>query len=228
MATRHKEIAAMTAHVAAAVTFGNPSGHDAAPHITGFDLAGQEKDNDPILFQDIFLPLHHHFMNITIHAGEMAEDDKIWQAIYLLHARRIGHGLKLINNRKMMGYVRDHAIAIEMCPSSNIQTNGFRRFDCTEEGETYPLKHYLDFSLPVTINTDNRGISATTLSNEYLEAARMTKGGLSRWEILRLVKNGFKSAFLPKDEKDRLLKRIDEEVFLLVLNDFFPERMNNE
>ncbi|MBA3008078.1 MAG: hypothetical protein KJ900_17510 [Proteobacteria bacterium] len=226
MATRHKETAAMTAHVAAAVTFGNPSGHDAAPHITGFDLAGQEKDNDPILFQDIFLPLHHHFMNITIHAGEMAEDDKIWQAIYLLHARRIGHGLKLINNKKMMGYVRDHSIAIEMCPSSNIQTNGFRRFDRVEEGDTYPLKHYLDYSLTVTINTDNRGISATTLSNEYLEAARMTEGGLSRWEILRLVKNGFKAAFLPKDEKDRLLKRIDEEIFSLVLDDFFPEEQS--
>ncbi|MBV5329733.1 MAG: hypothetical protein JZU65_19255 [Chlorobium sp.] len=228
MATRHKETAAMTAHVAAAVTFGNPSGHDAAPHITGFDLAGQEEGNDPAQFQNIFMPLHHHFINITIHAGEMAEDDKIWQAIYLLHARRIGHGLKLINNRKMMGYVRDHSIAIEMCPSSNIQTNGFRRFDRMEKGDTYPLKEYLDFSLTVTINTDNRGISATTLSNEYLEAARMTEGGLSRWELLRLVKNGFKAAFLPKDEKDRLLKRIDEEVFTLILNDFFPERKNDE
>ena len=80
----------MAAHVAAAVTFGNPSGHGDAPRITGFDLAGQEKDNDPILFQELFMPLHHHFMNITIHAGEMEEDDKIWQAIYLLHARRIG------------------------------------------------------------------------------------------------------------------------------------------
>ena len=172
------------------------------------------------------MPLHHHFMNITIHAGEMEEDDKIWQAIYLLHARRIGHGLKLINNPKMMGYVRDHSIAIEMCPSSNIQTNGFRRFDHSEAGDTYPLKQYLDSGLTVTINTDNRGISATTLSNEYLEAARMTEGGLSRWEILRLVKNGFKASFLPKDEKDRLLKRIDEEIFSLVLDDFFPEEQS--
>lgn len=216
----------MAAHVAAAVTFGNPGGNGDIPHITGFDLAGQEEGNDPARFQDIFLPLHHHFMNITIHAGEMAEDDKIWQAIYLLHARRIGHGLKLINNHKMMGYVRDHSIAIEMCPTSNLQTNSYRRFDRNEVGDEYPLKKYLEFGLPVTINTDNRGISATTLSNEYLQAARLTSGGLSRWDILRIIRHGFKAAFLPKNEKDRLLKQIDEKIFSLILDDFFPENFS--
>jgi adenosine deaminase len=224
MATRHKEKAAMAAQVAAAVTFGRPSGRADGPRITGFDLAGQEQDNDPIQFQELFMPLHHHFMNITIHAGEMAEDDKIWQALYLLHAKRIGHGLKLVNNERMMGYVRDYGIAIEMCPSSNIQTNGFRYGDTpSKQGASYPLKQYLDFGLAVTINTDNRGISRTTMSNEYLEAARLTEGGLSRWEILRLVKNSFKAAFLPKDKKDTLLKKIDTEIFNLILDDFFPE-----
>lgn len=256
MATRHKEHAAMEAHVAAAVTFGRPGGGQ-GPRITGFDLAGQEEGYDPGRFQEVFLPLHHHFMNITIHAGEMAEDDKIWQAIYQLHARRIGHGLKLVNNPRMMNYIRDYGIAIEMCPSSNRQTNGYlyqdnrvvaksaasraAADDCDMESpdgvdlnaetidsdacmpDIYPLGCYLQKGLAVTINTDNRGISATTMSNEYLEAARLTPGGLSRWEILRLIKNGFKAAFLPKDEKDDLLRKIDLEVFRLVLNDFFPE-----
>ena len=223
MATRHKAKAAMAAHVAAAVTFGRP-GEGKGPRISGFDLAGQEEGNDPMLFQEIFMPLHHHFMNITIHAGEMAEEDKIWQALYLLHAKRIGHGLKLIQNERMMGYVRDYGISIEMCPSSNIQTNGFRYAGDTDNREhLYPLKQYLDFGLAVTVNTDNRGISRTTLSNEYLEAARLSPGGLSRWEILRLIKNSFKAAFLPKDEKDRLLKRVDSDIFSLILDDFFPE-----
>jgi adenosine deaminase len=222
MATRHKDRAAMVAHVAAAVTFSQPVSGD-GPRITGFDLAGQEEGNDPARFHDIFMPLHHHFINITIHAGEMEQDDKIWEAIYLLHARRIGHGLKLINNSKMMGYVRDYGIAIEMCPSSNRQTNSFKYF-YTQDGQSneYPLKKYLDHGIPVCINTDNRGISDTTLSNEYLQAARMTEGGLSRWEVLRLIKNGFKAAFLPKDEKDGLLKKIDEEVFRLMLDEFLP------
>ncbi|MFZ5764067.1 MAG: hypothetical protein ACOY4H_00555 [Thermodesulfobacteriota bacterium] len=223
MATRHKEKAAMDAHVAAAVIFGRPDGATGTPRITGFDLAGQEKDNDPMLFQESFMPLHRHFINITIHAGEMEEDDRIWQALYLLHAKRIGHGLKLINNEKMMGYVRDYGIAIEMCPSSNVQTNRFLCFDGSDEtGDVYPLKAYFDKGLTVTVNTDNRGISRTTLSEEYLHAARLTEGGLSRWEILRLAKNSFKAAFLPKDEKDRLLKEIDDAVFALLLDDFFP------
>jgi len=224
MATRHKAKAAMSAHVAAAVTFGQPGdGH--GPRVTGFDLAGQEEGNDPVAFQDIFLPLHQHFLNITIHAGEMADDDKIWQAIYLLHARRIGHGLKLVNNPKMMGYVRDHGIAIEMCPSSNRQTNLFRDFAAGQsEGDSYPLRQYLEKGLAVTVNTDNRGISRTTMTDEYLTAARLTKGGLTRWEILRLVKNSFKAAFLPKDEKDRLLKETDKIIFDRILDEYLPEK----
>jgi len=220
MATRHKEQAAMDAHVTAAILYSG-SVMKNGPRVTGFDLAGQEEGNEPARFQDIFKPLHRHFINITIHAGEMAEEDKIWQALYHLHAKRIGHGLKLIDNQKMMGYVRDHGIAIEMCPSSNRQTMGFRRFDREEQGETYPLKHYLDHGIIVTVNTDNPGISRTNLSREYLEAARLTPDGLSKWDILRLVRNGFRAIFLPKDEKDALLKEIDREVYGLILDDFF-------
>ncbi len=222
MATRHKSKAAMAAHVAAAVSYGQP-GSGTGPRITGFDLAGQEDDNDPVQFKEIFMPLHYHFMNITIHAGEMAAEDKIWQALYDLHARRVGHGLKLIHNRKMMDYVRDYKIAIEMCPSSNIQTNKFRSYGRDKEGGVYPLQEYMQHGITVTINTDNRGISDTTMSNEYLEAARLTEGGLSKWEILRLVKNGFKAAFLPKDEKDRLIKEIDDRVFHLILDEYCPK-----
>jgi adenosine deaminase len=222
MATRHKERDAMINHVEAAVAHGQP-GSGNGPRITGFDLAGQEEDNDPARFKDIFMPLHQQFMNITIHAGEMAADDKIWQALYDLHAKRVGHGLKLINNAKMMNYVRDYGIAIEMCPSSNIQTNDFRRHGREHIGDEYPLKEYMNKGIVVTINTDNRGISDTTLAKEYLEAARLSAGGLSRWEILRLIKNGFKAAFLPKDEKDALIKQIDDEFFTLILDDFYPE-----
>lgn len=222
MATRHKEQAAMSAHVAAAVVFGQPC-DNTGPRITGFDLAGEEEGNDPVKFKELFLPLHQHFINITIHAGEMVEDDKIWQAIYLLHARRIGHALKLINNPKMMGYVRDHNIAIEMCPTSNIQTNDFRQFndETTQDQDIYPLAEYMENGMVVTLNTDNRGISQTTLSEEFLRAGQLTQGGLSRWQVLRLIKNSFKAAFLPKNAKDRLLKEIDEQVFSLLLDDLF-------
>ena len=216
MATRHKDEAEMRANVEAAV---RAVDHPGPCRVTGFDLAGQEENNPPEKFTGIFEPLHKKFINVTIHAGEMDTEEKIWQAMYRLHAKRIGHGLKMEENKKMMDYVRDWTIAVEMCPSSNRQTNGYRFFDRSEDGGKYPLKKYLDHGLQVTVNTDNLGISKTTASRELLTAARMTAGGLSLWDILRIVRNGFKAAFLPKDEKDRLLKEVDQRIFELLLEE---------
>ena len=224
MATRHKSRMAMAAHVAAAVTHfvSSMDFDDMKPGIVGFDLAGQEEGYDPVKFQEDFLPLHRSFVNITIHAGEMADDDRIWQALYLLHAKRIGHGLKLINNTKMMDFVRDHALCVEMCPSSNWQTNSFRCFDMEDKAsDIYPLADYLAHGITVTVNTDNRFISDTTMSDELLMAARMTKGGISLYDIIKIIRNSFQAAFLPKDVKDALLKRIDDEVFEILKNHYF-------
>lgn len=223
----------MASHVAAAILY-SQMGKAGAPRVAGFDLAGQEQDYDPTLFQDEFMPLHRHFMNITIHAGEMTDEEKIWQAIYLLHAKRIGHGLKLVDNPQMMAFIRDHGLSLEMCPSSNHQTNSFATFPKTKQQQNlYPLHQYLHHGIEVTINTDNRFISNTTMSNEYWQAAAMSPGGLSKWQILKLLRSSFQSAFLPKDSKDKLLKEIDDEIFTLVLQGYFgrqalgKQRMEN-
>ncbi len=218
MATRHKDEEEMKRHVDAATkAWKHRNGRKS--QVVGFDLAGQEKDYNPENFKEIFQPLHDKFMNITIHAGEMAEEKKIRQALYELHAKRIGHGLKLIDNRAMMNYVRDWGIAIEMCPSSNRQTNGFRLNDEDNGRPEYPLKEYLKHGIQVTVNTDNPGISNTRPSQELWMAARLTPDGLSRWDILRLVRNGFKAVFLPRDKKDELLKEVDQQIFELLLKE---------
>ncbi len=121
-----------------------------------------------------------------------------------------------------MGYVRDYGIGIELCPSSNIQTNSFCNYGIGEtRGDVYPLKKYLDTGINVTVNTDNPGISQTTLSKELLLAGQLTAGGLSRWDILQLCKNALRAVFLPKDEKDELLKAADKAVYELVLDEYF-------
>jgi adenosine deaminase len=223
MATRHKSRDELADHVDAAVLYSQTSQTRGA-RVVGFDLAGQEEEYDPAIFQDDFMPLHRHFLNITIHAGEMADEDKIWQALYLLHAKRIGHGLKLRDNRKMMDFVRDHGLALEMCPSSNYQTNEFLFFPEKKQNQNkiYPLTDYLAHGIEVTINTDNRFISHTTMSGEYWQAAAMSQGGLSKWQILKLLRSSFQASFLPKDEKDILLKKIDDEIFSLLSADYFP------
>ena len=99
-----------------------------------------------------------------------------------------------------------------MCPTSNDQVVGIdapgeRRF-----GRIYPLKDYLKPGLLVTIDTDNPGISGTSLSAEYLKAALMSDGGLRLWDVLRLVRQGFAAAFLSYHEGQEMLVRIDGEV----------------
>ena len=223
MATRHRPLDAMSRHVDLTLRF---TGIEGGPRVVGFDLAGEERAGELTRFEKQLLPLHKACVNVTIHAGEMATEQEIWDAIYLLHARRLGHGLRLVENGRMMDFVRDHNITVEMCPSSNRQTNGFKDFlqnGADEEGNTYPLAKYLSHGIMVTVNTDNRFISDTTLSREFLMAARLTKGGLTKGQVLKLVKNGFKGAFLPKDEKDKLLKAVDKEIFDILLDDMFPK-----
>jgi adenosine deaminase len=189
--------------------------------VCGFDLAGSETGFDIQELKEKLSPIYENFIPVTIHAGEMEESKKIWQALYTFHALRIGHGLKLINNKTMMQYIRDAQISIEMCPSSNMQTNLFRDWTneshINEQYEAYPLKTYMENDITVTINTDNRGISRTTLSEEYLNAANLTENGLSIMEILYLIRNGFRSCFLPIDEKNRLLGDADKLLFDLIM-----------
>lgn len=227
MATRHKDIEFLKRHVNLAISFTTQRSDDkiSMSRVCGFDLAGEEEFRDFAEFRGYLKPLNDNFIQITIHAGEVGEDVRIRDAIYELNARRIGHGLKLVRNPAMMDYARDTGISVEMCPTSNSQTNSYVDFskynsaaDSQELSKHYPLKAYLQHGIDVTINTDNRGISRTTLSQEYLKAAQITDGGLSQWEVLQIIKNGFKAAFLPLDEKNRLIREIDREVFRIVLD----------
>ena len=233
MATRHKDRASIVKHISTAITYcrglirasWEKKGDNVnLPQVSGVDLAGKEEGFEPALFSDLFQPLHYHFIKITIHAGETAESKNIWEALFLLHAKRIGHGLKLFKDQEMMDYLRDFNISLEMCPTSNAQVNNFRDYSKKEgEGEEYPLKIYLDKQISVSINTDNRGISATTLSREFLKAAQLTNGGLSKWEILQMLKNGIDSSFLPLDQKKELALKARKQIIELLLKEYLGD-----
>ncbi len=198
-------------------------GNRYADLLLGFDLAGNENVKSPSQLREAFLPVMDKCMNITIHAGETAPADSIWQAVYSLNAERIGHGLKLNENPNLKKKFLDRGIAIEMCPSSNFQIKGFRDNyypQQTEQFEQYPLKDYLDYGLKVTVNTDNMGISRTSLSNEYLKAARLSKKGLSIMDILQLVKNGFNTSFASFETKKRLIIDSEKEILNILGTEF--------
>lgn len=182
-------------------------------YFRGFDLAGNERAAAARDMRDNFLNAMRDCQNITIHAGETDSVESIWEAVYYLNAERIGHGLTLIDNTDLMDKFLERSIGIEMCPSSNFQIVGFRDNYLPDETfslNDYPLKQYLDKELKVSINTDDPGISLTNITNEYLKAARMSEGGLSKWQILQLICNGFRTAFYPYQQKKEMIHEAEQ------------------
>ncbi len=182
--------------------------------VVGLDLAGDEQVGNPDSLKRLYEPAFEACLPITIHAGETEPADKIWEAAYNFHADRIGHGLSLVDNQALASHFRDRNICLEMCPTSNMEVIGFH------DSASYPLKELWDIGLPLTICTDNPGISRTTLTAEYLEASRLTSGGLSFWDALAMMKQAFSHAFLPAGERERLIKQADKIIYQQMLTRF--------
>ena len=127
-----------------------------------------------------------------------------WGSALAVHLGRIGHGVRLRENGDLLNYLNDHRIPLEMCPSSNAQTGS------VTDLRSHPLKFYFDFGLRVTVNTDNRLITDTTSTKELWIAHR--EMGFTLEDLVTLVVQGFKSAFLPFREKSDLLKQVNHEI----------------
>ena len=172
--------------------------------VVGWDLAGAE-DNFPAKDHiDAFQLILNNNVNCTAHAGEAHGPPSIAQAIHYCGAHRIGHGVRLREDGDLLNYVNDHRIALETCPSSNVQTRA------VESLKAHPLKFYMDLGIRVTVNTDNRLITNTTVTRELLLMAQTF--GLTFDDIRTLVINGFKSAFIPFHEKAELLRQVNREI----------------
>lgn len=172
--------------------------------IVGFDLAGAEENFPAKDHKEAFFLIVSNNINTTVHAGEAYGPESIHQALHYISANRIGHGTRLREDGDLLNYVNDHRIPLEICVSSNVQTKSVKSF------ENHPLKFYFDYGLRVTLNTDNRLISGTDLTSEYLLAAE--RFNFTPDEIKYLIINGFKSAFLPLNEKVKMIHRVSDEL----------------
>ncbi|MFZ5895894.1 MAG: adenosine deaminase [Myxococcota bacterium] len=172
--------------------------------VVGFDLAGAEADFPAKHHRAAFQLVRDNNINCTIHAGEAYGPESIAQAIHVCGAHRIGHGCRLRENGDLLHYLNDHRIPLECCPSSNVQTGAVRDL------RTHPLKLYFDLGLRVTINTDNRLITDTTVSKElYLVHSEL---GVPFSDIKSMIVAGFKSSFQPFHEKQALLRKVTQEL----------------
>ncbi len=179
--------------------------------VGGFDIAGAEAGFPPTRFLDAFEYLRRENAHFTIHAGEAFGLPSIWEAIQWCGADRLGHGVRIVDDvthddegRTQLGllaaYVRDRRIPLEMCPTSNIQTGA------AESVAAHPITMLKDLRFRVTVNTDNRLMSGTSMSREMqllVDDAGWTLEDL-RWATI----NAMKSAFLPFDERLALIDHV--------------------
>jgi adenosine deaminase len=183
--------------------------------VLAFDLAGQEKDYPAKAHRAAFELILKNNINSTVHAGEAFGPASISQALHHCGAHRIGHGTLLGEDQDLLRYVNDHRIPLEVCLSSNVQTRSVPTL------KEHPFYDYFKKGLRVTLNTDNRLISATTASQELALAVRTFR--LSPYEVKRIIINGFKSAFLPYAQKARMLRTVNLEIDRIFMEEYPDE-----
>ena len=182
--------------------------------VLAFDLAGQERDYPAKAHREAFQLILKNNVNSTVHAGEAFGPASISQALHYCGAHRIGHGTRLREDPDLLAYVNDHRIPLEVCLSSNVQTRAVSTL------RAHPFHSYFKQGLRVTLNTDSRLVSGTTLSQEIALAVRTFR--LSPYELKRIIINGFKSSFLPYARKARLLREVNLEIDRIFMEEF-PE-----
>ncbi len=171
--------------------------------VVGFDLAGSEENFPAKEHKEAFYQIRNNNINSTIHAGESFGPESIHQAIHYCGANRIGHGTKLKEDINLMQYVNDHRIPLEICLTSNWQTKSVKSL------KHHPMKYYYDQGIRVTLNTDNRLMSDTNLTKEFLIAHDLFDFKLDDFREITIF--AMKSAFLPHSERKVMIQSITNE-----------------
>jgi adenosine deaminase len=175
--------------------------------VVAFDLAGGELGFPASAHALAFAYARENDLPCTCHAGEGADASYVRDAIHVCGAHRIGHATRLIEDESLTQYVNDRRIALEICLTSNVQTKA------VESYERHPLRNYYDRGMNVVLNTDNRLMSGTTLTDEYALAARHFD--LTIDDLARIALNGFESSFLPWEKREELIATVRRDLVAL-------------
>lgn len=167
--------------------------------VVGFDIAGGEAGRPPSRHREAFDLAARGGLGITVHAGEAAGWESIFEAIHTCHARRIGHGTRLFENPELLAQVRDQRICLEINITSNLQTR------VVATAAAHPVRRYFDEGVAVTLCTDSWLMSGVHLSDEYQLAQDAL--GFTRPQLEAMALTAFEHAFLPWPDRRRLLER---------------------
>ncbi|MEW2259583.1 adenosine deaminase [Streptomyces sp. NPDC047869] len=174
--------------------------------VVGFDIAGAEDGFPPADHLAAFEHLRRENVPFTIHAGEAHGLPSIHQALQVCGAQRIGHGVRITEDivdgklGRLAGWVRDRRVPLEMCPTSNLQTG------CADSIAGHPITALKDLGFRVTLNTDNRLVSGTTMTREM--SLLVEEAGWTVEDLRTVTVNAVKSAFIPFDERRALLEDV--------------------
>jgi adenosine deaminase len=189
--------------------------------VVGFDIAGAEAGFPPTRHLDAFEYLQRENFHFTIHAGEAFGLPSIWQAIQWCGADRLGHGVRIVDDivpasdrgelhlGRLAAYVRDKRIPLELCPSSNVQTGAAPSI------ADHPIGLLRDLRFRVTVNTDNRLMSGTSMSREM--ALLVEAFGYGWAELQWFTINAMKSAFIPFDERLAIIDKVIKPAYARLL-----------
>ena len=167
--------------------------------VCGLDIAGNEAEYPPEVQKELFEEAVRQHIPFTIHAGECGSFENVLRAIRM-GAKRIGHGIALKNSREALEECVQRKVALELCPVSNYQTKAVRDF------EEYPFRMFLEAGIPVTVNTDNRTVSNTTIAEEFELLRRIC--GLSEPEEKQIYINSVQYSFAEQSVKEELIKML--------------------
>ena len=186
--------------------------------VVGFDIAGPEDGFPPTKQLETFEYLRKENAHFTIHAGEAYGLPSIWEAIQICGAERLGHGVRIIDDIDFSGdrpklgplasYVRDRRIPLELCPTSNLQTGAAKTYS------EHPIGKLAKLRFRVTLNTDNRLMSRTSMSNEMSECVKSF--GWKFVDLQRVTVNALKSSFIPFEERLEIIEKVVKPAYAAI------------
>ena len=186
--------------------------------VVGFDIAGPEDGFPPTNQLETFEYLRKENAHFTIHAGEAYGLPSIWEAIQICGAERLGHGVRIIDDIDFSGdkpklgplasYVRDRRIPLELCPTSNLQTGAAKTYS------EHPIGMLAKLRFRVTLNTDNRLMSRTSMSNEMSECVKSF--GWKFADLQRVTVNALKSSFIPFEERLEIIEKVVKPAYAVI------------
>ena len=170
----------------------------------GLDLAGNEAEFSSVPFLGVFKEAHQAGLKLTVHAGEWAGAANVQEALETLHAERIGHGVRVLEDPTTVALARERGTAFEVCVTSNFQTG------VVPSLLEHPIMEMLEAGLNVTIDTDDPSISQITLGDEYRRVCEEL--GMEHKKLKERIMAAARASFLPEAERETLVEQLRKEL----------------